>query len=204
MRAAKIAQASATEPCDSERSISQSSVSRIDLRDAATAWAVDFDAKPKHGYLAKCREGQWVKHPPTIDHRCRASLPAVLIPAVQSPPPVVACPCLFGMSGLRLMGASIPKDQPPGVLSGDYVDLTAEEFQEAYATLLNVDAGLLPCAPDFPTEIFKATSPRPPPFPDTPFNRAWYTAGTLFDDDSKRVSFYWRVNKVMPLTKDRK
>ena len=26
----------------------------------------------------------------------------------------------------------------------------------------------------------------------------------LFDDDSKRVSFYWRVNKVMPLTKDRK
>jgi hypothetical protein len=102
------------------------------------------------------------------------------------------------------MSASIPKDQPPGVLSGDYVDLTVEEFQEAYATLLNVEAGLLPCAPDFPSEVFDSVSQRPQPLPDTPFNRAWYTAGKLFDHDGKRVSFYWRVNKVMPLTKDPK
>jgi hypothetical protein len=47
------------------------------------------------------------------------------------------------MSGLREMSASIPKDQPPGVLSGDYVALDVEEFQKAYATLLNVDAGLM-------------------------------------------------------------
>ena len=86
-------------------------------------------------------------------------------------------------------------------LSGDYVDLTVEEFQEAYATLLNVEAGLLPCAPDFPSEVFDSVSQRPQPFPDTPFNRAWYTAGKLFDHDGKRVSFYWRVNKVMPLRK---
>jgi hypothetical protein len=52
---------------------------------------VDFDAKPKHGYLAKCREGQSVEHSPTLDRRRRASLPAVLILAVQAPLPVVAC-----------------------------------------------------------------------------------------------------------------
>jgi hypothetical protein len=94
--------------------------------------------------------------------------------------------------------------QPPGVLSGDYVPLDLGEFQEAFATLLNVEAGLLPCAPDFPTEIFDAISQRPQPFPDTPLNRGWYTAGKLFDDHAKRVSFYWRANRVMPLTKDPK
>jgi hypothetical protein len=103
------------------------------------------------------------------------------------------------------MSASIAKHhQPPGVLSGDYVPLEIGEFQKAYATLLNVDAGFISCAPDFPTEIFDAKSQRPQPFPDTPFYRAWYTAGTLFDDDGKRVSFYWRVEKVLPLTKDPK
>jgi hypothetical protein len=92
----------------------------------------------------------------------------------------------------------------PGVLSGDYVPLSVEEFQEAYATFLNVGAGLLPCAPDFPTEIFDSVSQRAAPFPDTPTNRGWYTAGALFDDEGKRISFYWRANKVMPLTQDPK
>lgn len=102
------------------------------------------------------------------------------------------------------MRASVPEHQPPGVLSGDYAPLTPEEFHEAYATFLHVDAGLLPCAPDFPTEIFDSLSQRAVPFPDTPTNRGWYTAGTLFDDDGKRVSFYWRASKVIPLTRDPK
>jgi hypothetical protein len=99
------------------------------------------------------------------------------------------------------MSASIHKHRPPGIRSGDYVPLDLVEFQEAYATLLSVATGRLPCAPDFPTEIFDAISQRPQPFPDTPTNRGWYTAGLLFDDYAKRVSFYWRVNKVIPLTK---
>ena len=69
------------------------------------------------------------------------------------------------------MSASVPKHQPPGVLKGDYVGLTVEEFQEAYATLLNVSAELMPCAPDFPSEVFDSVSQRPTPFPDTPHNR---------------------------------
>jgi hypothetical protein len=102
------------------------------------------------------------------------------------------------------MSASIPKRQPPGALSGDYVPLDLEEFRKAYATLLHVDAGLLPCAADFPNEIFDAFTQRLQPFPDTPFNRGWYTAGTLFDDDARRVRFYWRMIKVLPLTDDSK
>ena len=102
------------------------------------------------------------------------------------------------------MSASIPKRQPPGVLSGNYVPLDLEEFRKAYATLVHVQAGLLPCAPDFPKEIFDAITQRPQPFPDTPFNRAWYTAGRLFDDEAKRISFYWRIRKVAPLTDDPK
>jgi hypothetical protein len=58
MCAAKIAHAGAAEPRDGERSISQSFVSGLDLGDAIAAWAVDFDAKPKHGYLAKWHQGQ--------------------------------------------------------------------------------------------------------------------------------------------------
>jgi hypothetical protein len=101
MRAADIARASATKLRDSERSISQCFVSGVDLGDAATARAVDFDAKPKRGYLAKCREWQSVEHPPTLDRRRRASLPAVLMLAVLSALPVVACSDYFGMSGIR-------------------------------------------------------------------------------------------------------
>jgi hypothetical protein len=75
MRASDIARASATEFRDSERSISKRFVSGVYLGDAATGRAVDFDAKPKRGYLAKCREGQSVEHPSTLDPRHRASLP---------------------------------------------------------------------------------------------------------------------------------
>jgi len=74
MRAAEIAHAGAAEPRDGERSISQSFVSGVDLGDAVAAWAVDFDAKPKHGYLAKCLEGQRAEHAPRLVHRPRASL----------------------------------------------------------------------------------------------------------------------------------
>jgi hypothetical protein len=101
MRGTEIAHAGAAEPCDSEWSIPQRFVSGVDLGDTVAAWAVDFDAKPKHGYLAKCREGQRVEHPPTLDDQHRASLPAVLTPGVPAPLPVVACSCFFGMSVLR-------------------------------------------------------------------------------------------------------
>ena len=55
MREAEIAHAGAAEPRDGERSISQAFVSGIDLGDAIAAWAVNFDAKPKHVYLAERR-----------------------------------------------------------------------------------------------------------------------------------------------------
>jgi hypothetical protein len=151
MRAADIAHAGAAEPRDGERSISQCFVSGVDLDDAATARAVDFDAKPKRVYLAKCREGQSVEHPPTLDRRRRASLPAVLIPAAPSPLPVVACSSFFGMSGLRQMSASIPKHQPPGIDKGNFVPLDAVEFRNGYAVFVQSLHGELPADPTFPT-----------------------------------------------------
>src|SRR5258707_4164881 len=42
------------------------------------------------------------------------------------------------------------------------------------------------------------------PVEDTPFNRAWIAAGKLFADEAKRISFYQRVEKVMPLAANKK
>lgn len=42
------------------------------------------------------------------------------------------------------------------------------------------------------------------PLEDTPFNRAWIAAGKLFSDEAKRISFYQRVEKVMPIAADKK
>jgi hypothetical protein len=57
LRAAHIARASAAEPHDGERSISQSFVSGVDLRDAVAARAPDLDLQAERGYLAECLEG---------------------------------------------------------------------------------------------------------------------------------------------------
>lgn len=57
MRAAEIAHAGAAEPRDGERSISQSFVSGVDLRDAVAARAPDLDLQAERGYLAECLEG---------------------------------------------------------------------------------------------------------------------------------------------------
>jgi hypothetical protein len=92
----------------------------------------------------------------------------------------------------------------PGLLKGEFVPLTVSEFREAYATIVQALTGGLPHDPTFPAAIANAETGQPVSFPDTPFNRGWYAAGKGFDDDARRTSFYWRVNKVMPLTKDPK
>jgi hypothetical protein len=125
----------ATKWSGGEGSVSKLFVGRFDLDLVPATSAADFDLEIEGRDFAEGGEGQWVKHPPTVARRRRTSLPAVLIPAAAAPLPVVACSNFVGMAGLRQMSASIPKDQPPGVLSGDYVDLMVEEFQEAYATL---------------------------------------------------------------------
>ena len=59
--------------------------------------------------------------------------------------------------------------------------------------------GKLPRDPDFPTEYHDAVTGAAKPVEDTPFNRAWMAAGKLFANEGKRISFYQRVEKVMPI-----
>ena len=105
------------------------------------------------------------------------------------------------MSRLRLL----PLDQfPPGVDRGDYVTLTMEEFLEAYDTFSAGLEGKLPRDPDYPTEYQEATTGKATPLPDTAFGRAWYAAGKLFDDEARRVSYYARVQHIMPIALSKK
>jgi len=80
-----------------------------------------------------------------------------------------------------------------GLVRGDFLPLTLEEFRRGYGLLMAVLTGNANAAPDFPEAYQDAATGEARPFPDTPFNRAWYTAGKLFDDDAKRLSFYKRV-----------
>ena len=79
--------------------------------------------------------------------------------------------------------------------------LPVAKLQKAYVTVVQSLAGLLPADPTFPSIVFDAVSGKPQPFDDTPMNRAWYAGGKLFTDEAERLSFYWRVNSVMGLTK---
>jgi hypothetical protein len=103
------------------------------------------------------------------------------------------------------MSANKPKDElPPGMVAGEYVQLDVEAFLKAYATLLHVMAGKLPCADGFtpgpqvveglPTVIVE----------NTPFNRGLHTAAGLFADAASRQSFMWRAVVVMGIARDRK
>ena len=54
-----------------------------------------------------------------------------------------------------------------------------------------------------PTEYHDAVTGAAKPVEDTPFNRAWFAAGKLFADEAKRMSFYQRVEKMMPIAATR-
>lgn len=104
-----------------------------------------------------------------------------------------------------LKDALLPRNQfPPGVNDGDFVSLSMEEFRHAYATLITVSAGLHAPDPNFPTMIQDMKSGEAVRIEDTPFNRAWITAGREFADDARRSSFYWRVEHVVPIAYEEK
>jgi hypothetical protein len=86
----------------------------------------------------------------------------------------------------------------------EFVPLTVEEFRNGYATFSDGLDGKLPRDPDFPAEYHDAVTGAAKPVEDTPFNRAWIAAGKLFADEAKRISFYQRVEKVMPLAANKK
>jgi hypothetical protein len=95
-------------------------------------------------------------------------------------------------------------DRRAEIISGEYVPLTVEEFRNGYATFSDGLDGKLPRDPDFPTEYHDAVTGAAKPLEDTHFNRAWIAAGKLFVDEAKRISFYQRVEKVMPIAADKK
>jgi hypothetical protein len=103
------------------------------------------------------------------------------------------------------MSSQVPKgDRRAAIISGEFVPLTIEEFRNGYATFSDGLDGKLPRDPDFPTEYHDAVTGGARPVEDTPFNRAWIAAGKLFTDEAKRISFYQRVEKVMPIAADKK
>jgi hypothetical protein len=104
-----------------------------------------------------------------------------------------------------LKGAVLPRDQfPSGVNQGEFVPLTMEEFRHAYATFLDVLDGRRTADPNFPTVVQDAKTGEARQLEDTPFNRAWITAGKEFADEARRLSFYWRVEHVMPIAVNEK
>lgn len=82
---------------------------------------------------------------------------------------------------------------------GEFVPLGVEEFRHAYDVFSAGVAGELPPDPSFPTLFLDASTGAPAPLTDNAFNRAWYAAGKLFADEAKRLSFYARVQHVMPI-----
>ena len=98
------------------------------------------------------------------------------------------------------MSQLLPRDQfPPGLDRGDYVPLGFEEFRHGYDVFSAGIAGELPPDPTFPTICQDGGTGAATPMPDTPFNQAWYAAGTVFEDVAKRLSFYARVERVMDI-----
>jgi len=98
------------------------------------------------------------------------------------------------------VSAQVPTgERRAAIISGEFVPLTLEEFRNGYATFGDGLDGKLPRDPDFPAEYHDAVTGE-----DTPFNRAWIEAGKLFIDEAKRISFYQRVEKVMPIAADKK
>jgi len=100
---------------------------------------------------------------------------------------------------------SIPEDrEPPGVHRGEFVSLSMEEMRGAYVTFVNALRGDHPLDADFPGVYVDANTGETKPIQDTPSIRAWYATGKMFEDEAKRMSFYWRAEHVMPITKDRR
>jgi hypothetical protein len=66
----------------------------------------------------------------------------------------------------------------PGLHGGNFVPLTLEEFQNAYATFLAVQSGELASDP-LPKEYFDAPSGEVKAIDDTPFNQAWVKAASF-------------------------
>lgn len=99
-----------------------------------------------------------------------------------------------------LKSALRPIDEfPVGVNQGDFVPLSMEEFRHAYATFDAVLAGRRTIGVKFLDLIQDVKTGEAARLEDTPFNRAWITAGMEFADEAKRISFYWRVERVLPL-----
>lgn len=91
-----------------------------------------------------------------------------------------------------------PKDSQPK-RTGEFVPLGVEEFRHAYDVFSAGVAGELAPDPSFPAMYLDAATGAPGPLEDNTFNRAWYAAGKLFADDAGRLSFYGRVQHIMPL-----
>jgi hypothetical protein len=91
----------------------------------------------------------------------------------------------------------------PGLHGGDFVPLMVEEFQNAYSTFFAVISGELPGDP-VSKEYFDAPSGETNAIEDTPINQAWVTAGKTIEDPDKRLSFYKRLEMVMPIIRDKK
>jgi hypothetical protein len=99
----------------------------------------------------------------------------------------------------------ILKDRmPSGVHGGEFVALSMEEMRVAYVTFIDALNGRHPPDATFPAVYLDAKTGETKPMHDTPPNRAWHATGKMFEDEAKRMSFYWRAEHVMSITNDKR
>jgi hypothetical protein len=92
----------------------------------------------------------------------------------------------------------------PGVHRGEFVPLSMEEMRVAYVTFVDALRGGHSPDADFLAVYLDANTGETKPVQDTPSNRAWHATGKMFEDEAKRMSFYWRAEHVMPITIDKR
>ncbi|MBR2813497.1 MAG: hypothetical protein IKE60_02520 [Reyranella sp.] len=81
----------------------------------------------------------------------------------------------------------------PGLVAGDYVPLTVDEFRHGFGRFMAFSTGLEPLPADFESTTFDALTGQPTQVEPTRFNRAWQAVGRTIADDAKRISFYGRL-----------
>jgi hypothetical protein len=80
----------------------------------------------------------------------------------------------------------------PGLVAGDYVPLTVDEFRLGFGKFMAYITGQEPLPDNFEAMIADAHTGQPVKLEATEHNRAWLAVGREFPDEAKRISFYVR------------
>ncbi len=91
----------------------------------------------------------------------------------------------------------------PGLATGDYIELSKEDFLRGFSHVMGVLAEKI-TVDHFETTWVNAANGQPAAVKDTLFNRAWFSVGRLFEDDAMRVAFHARFLLAMEMAEEPK